>query len=64
MTDEIRTFAIGNLVGIVMSCGILLAIGNSPEQINSRWRADVIKNGAGHWTVTDDGKPEFKWGPK
>lgn len=57
-------FMVGGIIGIMATLAILLCFGLAPEQINKKWRSEIIKNGAGHWTVTDDGKPEFKWGPK
>ncbi len=58
--DFFLTIIFGALLGVFIFAGIVITLGNSPKQLNEKWKIEIIKRGYAEMVVVDD-KLEFKW---
>jgi hypothetical protein len=58
--DFFLTIIFGALLGVFIFAGTVIALGNSPKQLNEKWKIEIIKHGYAEMVVVDD-KLEFKW---
>jgi hypothetical protein len=59
-----ESFGTGFIVGVLLLGGALLITGNTAEQLNNKWKNDVVSHGYAQWiVVTNSAKPtvEFQW---
>ncbi len=49
------------LIGI--GVGVLLGFSKGTNEAIQAMRQEAVEHDAGHWVITKDGEPVWKWGP-